>query len=105
MVSIRSIKQGKQFLDCFTRPPESQKQTVNMPSIWPRSFPISFERPRIGLPSSRLRLACIGTRPTARSSGYTECIPRLRTDFYVRPAAFGDRLNVGRARTALVEQL
>ena len=23
MVSIKSIKQGKQFLDCFTRPPES----------------------------------------------------------------------------------
>ena len=101
MVSIKSIKQGKQFLDCFTRPPESQKQTVNMPSIRPRSFPISFERPRIGSPSSRPRWVCTEKKPTAPSSGYTECIPRLRTDFYGRPAAFVDRLNAGRARPSI----
>ena len=81
MVSIKSTKQGKQFLDCFTRPPAWPKQIVSMLSIWLRSCLSSFERPRIGSPSSRLRWACIRTRPTARSSGYTECTPRLRIGF------------------------
>ena len=104
MVSIKSIKQGKQFL-FLTRPPAWPRQIVSMLSIWLRSCLSSFERPRIGSPSSRLRWACIRTRPTARSSGYTECTPRLRIDFYARTMAIVERLNAGRARTAHVEQL
>ena len=38
MVSIKSIKQGRQFLDYFTRPLALPKQTVSMLSIWLRSF-------------------------------------------------------------------
>ena len=74
-------------------------------SIWLRSCLSSFERPKIGSPSSRLRWACIRTRPTARNSGCTECTPRLRIVFYARMTAFVARLNAGRARTARVEQL
>ena len=48
---INSTKQGKPFLDYFTRPPTLLKQTVSMPSKWPRSFPISSEQPKIGSPS------------------------------------------------------
>ena len=105
MVSIKSTKQGKQFLDCFTRPPAWPKQIVSMLSIWLRSRLSSFERPKIGSPSSRLRWACIRTRLTAWSSGCTECTPRSRIDFYARMTAFVARLNAGRARTARVEQL
>ena len=52
-----------------------------------------------------LRWACIRTRPTARSSGYTECTPRLRIDFYASTTAVVERPNAGRARTARIEQL
>ena len=61
------------------------------------------EQPKIGSPNSRLRSACTGRKPTARSSGYTECILRLRTDFCARTTAVVECLNAGRARTARVE--
>ena len=48
-------------------------------------------------------LACIRTRPTARSSGYTECTPRLRIDFYARTTAVVDRFNAVRVSTLRVE--
>ena len=102
MVSIKSIKQGKQFLDCFIRPLALPKQIVSMPSIWLRSFLISFEQPNIGLPSWRLKSALIRREPIAPSNGYTGFTPRLRTDFYARTMAVVERLSAGRAR---VEQL
>jgi hypothetical protein len=37
--AIKSTKQVRQFLDCFTKPPALLKQIVSMPSIWLRSFP------------------------------------------------------------------
>jgi hypothetical protein len=98
-------KAGQTILGLLHKAAGVPKQIVSMLSIWLRSFLTSFERPRIGSPSSRLRLACIRTRPTTRSSGYTECTPRLRTDFYARTTAVVERLNAGRARTARVEQL
>ena len=55
--------------------------------------------------SSRPRWVCTKKKPTAPSSGYTECTPRLRIDFYARTTAVVGRLNAGRARTARVEPL
>ena len=104
MVSIKSIKPGKRFLGSFIKPPARPKQIVSVPWRWLRSFLISFERPKIGSPSWKLRFACIRRKPTARSSGYTECTPRLRTDFSGKTTAVGERLNAGRAPTIRVEQ-
>ena len=42
---------GQTIYACFTRPLASPKQTVSMPSTWPRSFPISSELPKIGSPN------------------------------------------------------
>ena len=104
MASTKSIKQGKPFLGCFTRPPAWPKQIVSMPWRWLRSFLISFERPKIGSPSLRLRLACIRRKPTARSSGYIESTPRLRTDFSGKTTVVADRLNAGRAPKVRAER-
>jgi hypothetical protein len=96
MVSIKSIKPGKRFLGSLIRPPARPKQIVSVPWRWLRSFLISFERPKIGSPSWKLRFACIRRKPTARSSGYIEFTPRLRTDFYGKTPAIVDHLNAGR---------
>ena len=103
MVSIKSTKQVRRFWDCFTRQLALPKQIVSMLSTWLRRFPISFEQPKIGLPNSRLRSAGIRRKPTARSSGYTESIPRLRTDFSDKTTVLAERLNVGRVSTVRVK--
>ena len=104
VVLINSTKQGRQFLDCFTRPLAWPKQIVTMPSRWPRSFPISSEWLKIGSPIWRLRLALIRREPTAPSSGYTECTPRLRIDFSGKTTAVREPLNAGRALTVRAER-
>ena len=63
---------------------------------------------RVGLGGDRhavesTALACIRREPIARSNGYTECTPRLRTDFYARKTAVVERLSA--ARAVRVEQL
>ena len=89
--------------NCFTKQLALPKQTVSMLSTWLRRFPISFEQPKIGSPNSRLRSPCTRKKPTARSSGYTECILRLRTDFSDKTTTVGEPLNAGRALTIRVE--
>ena len=103
VVSIKSTEQVRRFWDCFTKRLAWPKQIVSMLSIWLRRFPISFEQPKIGSPNSRQRSACIRRKPTARSSGYTECTLRLRTDFSSKTTVVGECLNAGRAPKVRVE--
>ena len=97
MGSINSTRQVRRFWDCFTKQLALPKQIVSMLSTWLRRFPISFEQPKIGSPNSRLRSACIRRKPSARSSGYIECILRLRTDFSDKTTVVEDRLNAGKS--------
>jgi hypothetical protein len=103
MVSIKSTTQVRRFWDCFTKQLALPMQIVSMLSTWLRRFLISFEQPKIGLPNSRLRSACIRRKPSARSSGYTECTLRLRTDFSGKTTVVEDRLNAGRVSRVRVE--